>query len=101
MRPLQVDAFTRLAKALCCKGGVLCITAQRLGLEDPTGQLIAKEKITDPEVPLTLLWSVVACLFLLSAEDPRLKTWPSTRKLEGVTAHLRRFRNPLQPLVPA
>ena len=55
MRPLQVDAFTRLAKALCCKGGELCITAQRLGLEDPTGQLIAKEKITDPEVPLTLL----------------------------------------------
>lgn len=54
MRPLQVDGFTRLAKALCCKG-VLCMTAQRLGLEDPTGQLIAKEKITDPEVPLTLL----------------------------------------------
>ena len=74
MRPLQVDAFTRLAKALCCKRGVLCMTAQRLGLEDPMGQLIAKEKITDPEVPLTLLLSVVACLFLMSAEDPRLKT---------------------------
>lgn len=64
MRTLQVDALTRLTKDPYGKGGGLCITAQRLGPEDPTGRLIAQEKMAEAEGLRTTPWTVVACPFL-------------------------------------
>ena len=69
MRTLTVDALTRLTKDPYGKGGGLCITAQRLGPEDPTGQLISKEKVAEAEGLQTTPWTVVACPFLSPTEE--------------------------------
>ncbi len=69
MRTLTEDALTRLTKDPYGKGGGLCITAQRLGPEDPTGQLISKEKVAEAEGLQTTPWTVVACPFLSPTEE--------------------------------
>ena len=69
MRTLTVDALTRLTKDPYGKGGGLCITAQRLGPEDPTGQLISKEKVAEAEGLQTTPWTVVACPFLSPTKE--------------------------------
>lgn len=64
MRTLQVDVMTRLTKDPYGQEPGLAITAQRLGPNDPTGQLIAKERIAESEGLRTTPFTVVACPFL-------------------------------------
>ncbi|AII49777.1 hypothetical protein KR52_11585 [Synechococcus sp. KORDI-52] len=64
-------------------GGGICITAQRLGPEDPTGWLIAQEKIAEAEGLRTTPWTVVACPFLPPTEE---------RNVEIVASHSNSWR---------
>ena len=83
MRTLTVDALTRLTKDPYGKGGGLCITAQRLGPEDPTGQLISKEKVAEAEGLQTTPWTVVACPSFRQPKNARLKSLASTPTAGG------------------